>query len=101
MLLSARTKSFQSLSIVGLLDTVRNRILRFALEIRDELGQTNSNDVTAIPPEKIERSVAINIFGGNNVIANDARVPEFQLLGSGASTARRGGRRHNCPQANA
>jgi hypothetical protein len=60
-------------AIAGLLDMIRNRVLKFALEIKDELGPTNG-DPAAIPPEKIERSVAITIYGGNNVISETACI---------------------------
>jgi hypothetical protein len=58
-------------ALVGLCDTVRNRILKFALEIRDELGTVN-DDIHAIPPTKVEQSVTNNIYGGTNIIAGIA-----------------------------
>jgi AbiTii len=58
-------------AFVGLRDTVRNRIVKFALEIKDELGTVN-DDISAIPPTKVEQSVTNNIYGGTNVIAGTA-----------------------------
>lgn len=52
---------------VGILDTVRTRTLRFALELREELGAAN-DDVAAIPPAAVEKTVTTYIFGGNVVV---------------------------------
>lgn len=57
--------------IVALVDTIRNRILRFALEIKDELGATG-DDVRALPTAKIEQYVTNYIYGGNILIAGTA-----------------------------
>jgi hypothetical protein len=53
---------------VALVDTVRNRVLRFALEIKKELGHV-SGDVTAIKSEKVDQMITNYIFGGMNIIA--------------------------------
>lgn len=55
-------------SIVSLVDTVRNRVLRFALELRQELGDV-SDDPTTLPAEKVDQYVTNYIFGGNNVFS--------------------------------
>lgn len=57
--------------VASLVATVRNRILKFALEIQEELGSVG-DDPAALPSERIDQTVINNIFGGNNVIA--ARV---------------------------
>jgi hypothetical protein len=57
--------------LVGLLEQVRTRVLRFALDIKDNLP-ADSPDATAVPPAVVERSVVNNIFGGNIVIAAHA-----------------------------
>ena len=57
---------------VGILDTVRTRTLRFALELHQELGLGN-NDVKAIPIAVVERNVTMIINGGNNVIGDNNR----------------------------
>jgi hypothetical protein len=54
---------------VGLIDTIRTRVLRFALDLRDELGPENDN-LNELPKEKVDQSVITYIFGGNNVIAS-------------------------------
>jgi AbiTii len=58
-------------ALVGLVDTVRNRILRLALEIKEELGLVSDNP-QQLPPAKIDQYVTNNIYGGNNVIAASA-----------------------------
>jgi hypothetical protein len=54
---------------VGLIDTIKTRVLRFALELRDDLGVVSDN-LNEVPKEKIDQSITMNIFGGNNVIAS-------------------------------
>jgi hypothetical protein len=55
--------------IVGLLETVRNRVLRFTLELKDQIGP-DTPTVSNIPSATVERSVINNIYGGNNIIAS-------------------------------
>jgi hypothetical protein len=55
----------------SIIDTVRTRVLQFALELRDELGLVDDN-VSALPQAKVDRSVTTYIFGGTNVIAGTA-----------------------------
>jgi len=50
----------------GLMDTVRTRVLRFALELKDELGLV-SGDVNELPRETVDRSVVTYILGGVNI----------------------------------
>jgi len=57
--------------MVSIVESVRNRILRFALEIREELGLV-SDIPSAIPPVKVDNAVTNYIFGGTNVIAGIA-----------------------------
>jgi hypothetical protein len=54
---------------VGLIDTIRTRVLRFSLELKDELGSVN-NDPSDLPKEKVDQNVTMYIFGGNNIIAS-------------------------------
>ena len=63
----------------ALIDTVRNRVLRFALELRDELGLVN-DDLSALPQGKVDQSVTNYIFGGTNVIAGTAQ--DFTQIGA-------------------
>jgi hypothetical protein len=51
---------------IGLIDTIRTRVLRFALELKDDLGLV-SDDVNELPKD---RSITNYIFGGTNVIAS-------------------------------
>jgi hypothetical protein len=57
--------------LVGLLETVRNRVLRFALDLKDELG-ASSLTVATLSRATIDRSVVNNIYGGNILIASHA-----------------------------
>jgi hypothetical protein len=59
--------------MVGLVETLRNRVLRFALDIKDQLGK-DQESVAQLPAETIERSVINNIFGGNVFIAAHAET---------------------------
>lgn len=54
---------------VGLIDTIKTRVLRFALELKRDLGSVN-DDPSRLPETTIDRNVTVNIFGGNNVIAS-------------------------------
>ncbi|MGY3134572.1 hypothetical protein ACVWZM_005254 [Bradyrhizobium sp. USDA 4501] len=51
----------------SIVDTVRSRLLRFALEIREELGAVDDEPLK-IPTAKVDAAVTNFIFGGNNVI---------------------------------
>jgi hypothetical protein len=74
--------------MVGLVETVRNRVLRFALDIKDQLGEDQDN-VSYLPPDKVEQSVINNIYGGNVFIAAHAetisQVAHTNILAGDAS----------------
>jgi AbiTii len=58
-------------SIIGILDTIRTRVLNMALEIRSEIGKTDA-DLERLTPEKAERveqTITNNIYGGNVYVA--------------------------------
>jgi AbiTii len=55
--------------IRGLIDTIRTRILRFALELKDDLGMVG-DDPAELPRERIDQIVVNYIFGGTTVIAS-------------------------------
>jgi hypothetical protein len=59
--------------LVGLVETVRNRVLRFALDIKDQLGE-DQESVAQLPAETVEKSVINNIYGGNVFIAAHAET---------------------------
>lgn len=65
--------------VVGLCEEVRNRLLRFALEIREELGQVGDK-ASEVPAAKVEAAVVNHIYGGTNVIAGTAS--DFTQMGS-------------------
>jgi len=55
----------------ALVDVVRNRALKFALEIQKELGSKN-DDLASLPKERVNQMVTNYIFGGNVVVATNA-----------------------------
>jgi AbiTii len=57
--------------LVSLLENVRSRVLRFALDLKNELGD-DATTVKDIPSATIERSVVNHIYGGNILIASHA-----------------------------
>lgn len=66
----ALTQAWQEVSeglFKSIVDTVRSRLLRFALEIREELGLVDDQP-QKIPAVKVDAAVTNFIFGGNNVI---------------------------------
>src|SRR5436190_8302656 len=64
---------------LGLCEEVRNRLLRFALEIREELGHVEDKP-SAVPAENVEAAIVNFIYGGVNVIG--ATVKEFTQIGN-------------------
>jgi hypothetical protein len=58
--------------MVALCEEVRNRVLRFALEIRDELERVGDKRA-AVPAETVQAAVVNYIYGGTNVIAGTAK----------------------------
>jgi hypothetical protein len=65
--------------MVGLCEEVRNRLLRFALEIREELGHVD-DEPAAVPAAKVEAAVVNHIYGGVNLIAGS--VSNVTQIGS-------------------
>ena len=55
--------------IAGLVDTIKTRVLLFALELKDDVESVN-NDFGKVAKEKVEKNIVINILGGNNVVAS-------------------------------
>jgi AbiTii len=58
-------------NLIALVDLIRNKTLRLALEISKQLGKSN-NDLAHISKNDVDRIVTNNIFGGNVVITNTA-----------------------------
>jgi hypothetical protein len=65
--------------LTGLCEEVRNRLLRFSLEIKSELGEVGDK-AEALPAAKVEAAVVNYIFGGTNVIAGAAS--QFTQIGT-------------------
>lgn len=61
--------------MTSLVDTVRTRILTFALQIQQELNESEGDPANAISPAEVERIVNVTILGGHNVIGD---VREFK-----------------------
>ncbi|HMF19019.1 MAG TPA: hypothetical protein VKE98_17555 [Gemmataceae bacterium] len=57
--------------LVALLEQIRTRVLRFALELKDNLPP-NAADPKQVSAAVVERSVVNNIYGGNILIASHA-----------------------------
>jgi hypothetical protein len=55
--------------IVGLIDTIKTRVLGFALELKDELGEVQ-DDPAELDRDTVDKTVINYIFGGTNVIAS-------------------------------
>jgi hypothetical protein len=53
-------------AIIALIDTIRNRVLRFALELRDELGLVSDNP-EALPQGKVDQYVTNYIYNIGSV----------------------------------
>jgi hypothetical protein len=66
-------------ALTAIVDTVKNKMLRFALELRDEVGAAGDKPQD-VPREKIDRAVTNIIFGGTNIIAGTAK--DFTQIGS-------------------
>jgi hypothetical protein len=57
--------------LVSLVETVRTNVLRFALDLKDQL-RPETPTVDKLPSETVDRSVITNIYGGNILIAAHA-----------------------------
>ena len=60
-------------AFVGIKDTVRNRILSLALELKSQLGDV-SDKPEQLARQKVDQSVVFHIYGSNNVIASTAQT---------------------------
>jgi AbiTii len=60
-------------AFASLTDTVPNRILSLALELKDQLGDV-SDKPDKLAAEKVDSSVVYHIYGSNNVIASTAQT---------------------------
>jgi hypothetical protein len=59
------------LKVIEVLDQVRNRVLSFALEMQQDIGNTDE-DLAKADPSGVDQRVIANIYGGQNIIATTA-----------------------------
>jgi hypothetical protein len=64
--------------VKSLVEAVRNRVLQFALEIKEETTGSGMAALSSVPRQLVERHVTNIIFGGQNVIAGAAN--NFSLI---------------------
>jgi HAMP domain-containing protein len=64
--------------LAALVDTVRNRLLEFALELQGQVGDAQV-PLERLAPERVETAVATIIYGGNNIIAGNVAGNVNQL----------------------
>jgi hypothetical protein len=57
--------------LVALLEQVRTRVLRFALDLKDNLPPEAEN-ASGLPAAQVDRTVVNIFYGGNNLIATNA-----------------------------
>ena len=55
--------------LIGLIDSIKTRVLRFALELKDDLGAVD-DDIDKLPEQRINQNFTIHISEGNDVIAS-------------------------------
>ena len=62
--------------LAQVLDSVRNNLLQFVLELKDEHPTINMNDehLRNVPQEEVKTSVITNIYGGTNVVASGEKI---------------------------
>jgi hypothetical protein len=58
-------------AIISLIDTIRTRVLSFALEMQGEVERA-SDDPAAVPSEQVTRLLINNIYGGTVVVTETA-----------------------------
>ncbi len=56
--------------MTGMVDTVRTRILTFALQIQEQMASDEEETVKQIPAAMVEHIVQVTIYGGQNVIGD-------------------------------
>jgi len=66
--------------IAGLVDTVRTRVLTFALQIQDELPDGEEEAIDRIPPAVVDRIFNVTINGGNAVFGNVGQLTLATVL---------------------
>jgi hypothetical protein len=66
-------------AVIAVVDTVRTRLLQFALEIQAEMGMSAEGEM---PPsaEKVEQAVQTIIYGGYNIVGSSV-TGDIQMIG--------------------
>ena len=69
-------KHIPQAEITGVLDTVRNKLLSFLLELKEQYPEVEDADagLRAILSNEVRISIVNNIFGGNNNLASGQSV---------------------------
>lgn len=75
-------REFPLSRLVGICDTVRNRLLRLALELREQVGEAD-DPLSQITPAQLESKVVNYIYGGQNIIGSSVGRDITQLSNSG------------------
>ena len=80
MVLNAAYQEIPKSAIVQMLDTVRNRVLSMALELKEQIGETD-NDLKRIDPSaarKVAQTIVNNIYGGQLIVATEQSTVTVQ-----------------------
>ena len=69
-------KAIPKARIAAVLDAVRNRLLKFLLDLREQHPEVETTGVNlqSIPPDDVRVNVITNIFGGQNDVASGETV---------------------------
>ncbi len=68
--------AWQSIPVAGVIavtDTIKTRVLNFALEISAAIEDQGEQNLSSLPKDKVAQSVTNNIFGGNVLFAATAQ----------------------------
>jgi hypothetical protein len=71
-----------SSKVLGICDTVRNRLLRFAIELDEQIGSAE-DPLNEISQKQVEKTVVNIIYGGQNVISSTVQGDVQQAASSG------------------
>ena len=63
--------------IIGLTDGMRTKVLSFALELKDELGEV-SEDIQALPPGKVDQTFITHIYGGTAIVGSKEFTTDWE-----------------------
>ena len=60
--------------LAAILDSVQNRLLEFALELKDLEAASNGGSRDSVEPDAVRNAVNITIYGNNNVVAGGENI---------------------------